>query len=394
MNSYSIKREHIIFAIISHPVSGDDPLVFVGKTTQKNLKRVLHYHKKNNHYASAVFEEGVDATIYHLETVHCTAPDAYRHVLAFMRYFIDHNFDVISHHAPYEAALDLHERAQDIYNVIFTIPLPEILSRNTTPTESTKTATQESPKKSPLTSRLSIRVTESEYNRFTSFCHELGLTQRDAILSLFGKEASLESLALQRISQQAHIIASLKNQVQNLIHIVENGSRGANADKKLIEALSLCSIGIHQYLRLVLDCNNTTEHLRCLSWNQFTQTCPNWKEYSYPQHSDPIYLHVQFMCYGKGSRPCIFLYGFDRFTGEKLRFRFYPKRTYIGPTPNHSHSIYEGVCMLIMAKQDGEGVADMVLALPLPKDYAVDTFPESQSSLEDILHSAAKRSQA
>lgn len=388
-------RTYTIFAITATAVDGDDPLVFVGKTTQTDLQAVLRYHRKHNYYARPVFEEGTDICIHVLDTVTGSASDAYRYVLAYMRYFLETGLDVVSHYKPYESCLDLSSETQRIFDMVSDKSLDDILEPSCSTTKPIPSSQNSLVKKGPLTSRLSIRISKREYEEYCSFCQALQVSQRDGLLTLLAQNNSAKSILAQRLQEQAQTISQQKKHIQHLDSILENGSRGAKADKRIIEALLICRQGVYQYIQHLFSGKTLPPPLPCYSWNSFARYNNIWREYKYPTHNTPFHFQLQHLCYGKGPNACIFLFGIDPCTEEKLRLRFYDKREYIGPRPHRSPFFYEGACLLVVCKQDERGTADMLLGLPIPEttteplETASDDTPRS---LNAILSNAISRS--
>lgn len=360
-------RTYTIFAITATAIDGDHPLVFVGKTTQMDLEAVLCYHHTHNCDARPVFEEGTDICIHALDTVTGSVAEAYRYVLAYMRYFFEAGLDVVAHYKLYESCLDLSHEAQRIFNVISDKSLDDILGASSSITKSIPSSKNSLVQKSPLTARLNIRISQREYQEYRSFCQAQQVSQRDGLLMLLASNNSAESILTQRLQEQSQTIDQQRQRILHLDSLIKNGSRGAKADKRIIDALLICQQGIYQYIQHLFDGKTLPPPLPCYSWNSFMRNNNIWREYRYPAHNTPFCFQLQHLCYGKGPKACIFLFGIDPCTGEKLRIRFYDRREYIGPRPHRSPFFYEGVCLWVVCKQDEHGAADMLLGLPIPE---------------------------
>lgn len=386
---------YTVFAITASAIDGDDPLVFVGKTTQTDLQAVLRYHRKHNYYARPVFEEGTDICIHALDTVTGSASDAYRYVLAYMRYFLETGLDVVSHYKPYESCLDLSSETQRILDMISDKSLDDILEPSSSTTKPIPSSQNSLVKKGPLTSRLSIRISKREYEEYCSFCQALQVSQRDGLLTLLAQNNSAKSILAQRLQEQAQTISQQKKHIQHLDFILENGSRGANADKKIVNALLLCQRGIYQYIRHLFNDKTLPLPLPCLSWKNYKLQYKDWAVFESPENETPFYFQLQRLCYSTGPNSCIFLFGVNPCTGQKLRLRYYDKRVYIGPHPTRSPYFFEGALFLMVCKRDSHGAADVLIGLPIPEtplpaeqQSKHDTF----ESLNNILSNAMARS--
>ena len=101
---------HNIYAIIEPEVNA----VYVGKTTIKNP------HKKRNDVLngkiSSIDGEFSDSCKFLLlESIYASKPDAFRHVLAWYRFFEDNGFDVLA----FKKAANMLEFSKDITKKIY-----------------------------------------------------------------------------------------------------------------------------------------------------------------------------------------------------------------------------------------------------------------------------------
>lgn len=392
MKKKYIKREYTIFAIIADALDGGDTLVFVGKTIQKDINAVMRYYRRRNGCSAPVFEEGVAPKIICLEKVYASATEAYRYVLAFMRCFFEEGYDVVAHYLPYEACLNLSWDTQKIYNHITQKPLVEILA-NSPEVPGSRIISQEClTEKIPLDARLSVRLTQSEHQTFCRFCQSSGITQRDGLLLLLDKNAGSQNTLVHRMRELHQTIEMQKQQISMLESRLESGSRGANADKRLIEALAVCNRGVCEYAKSIAASRTSFSPISYVSWNCFLRICPNWKEYDFPE--DGFYLfQLEYLCYGRGERPCIFLFGRNTISNQKMRFRFYDKREYIGPHPSRSIQFFKGICLLAGCKRRADNASDLIFALPLPEDTSnAPICSDTPKSILEILQDAEKRS--
>lgn len=388
-------RTYTIFAITASAIDGDDPLVFVGKTTQTDLQAVLRYHRKHNYYARPVFEEGTDICIHALDTVTGSASEAYRYVLAYMRFLFEYDLDVISHHKPFEACLDLSNETQKIFSRISTQSVDDILGTSNSTTKSTPSNKKPLVKKDPLTSRLSIRISKREYEEYCSFCQAQQVSQRDGLLMLLAQNNSAELILSQRLQEQAQTISQQRQRIQHLNSILENGSRGANADKNIVNSLLICQRGIYQYIRHLFNDKTFPPPLPCLSWNNYKLQYKDWAVFESPENETPFYFQLQRLCYSTGPNSCIFLFGVNPCTGQKLRLRYYDKRVYIGPHPTRSPYFFEGALFLMVCKRDSHGAADVLIGLPIPEiPLPAEQLSKHNTfeSLNNILSNAITRS--
>lgn len=249
-------------------------------------------------------------------------------------------------------------------------------------------------KNQKLDSRLSIRLEAAEHRQFSLFCKEKGVTQRDGFLMLLSQADNTDAVE-HRIQQQAQQIATQRRQLSEKDSLIKNGSRGANADKKLIEALRFCKVGVHHYTNLLFQETEYPPPLKCHAWNEFIKNCPQWQEYAFPKKDCFLLFRLENMCYSHGGRGCLFLFGRDVNTNKKTRFRFYNIRQYFGPHPTGSPYFFKGNCFLVGGKQKTDGACDLCFAMPLPFEQKDDTpygDDKAQKTIDEILWDAGKRS--
>ncbi len=249
--------------------------------------------------------------------------------------------------------------------------------------------------KERLEARLSIRLTEAECGQFSSFCQENGVTQRDGLLMLLSQYDSDGNILSRRIQRQSDQILAQRHELVSLRTRKQEGSSDEKTSKKLLEYIHFYDKGLHQYASYVTDGLVIPQPLKCYSWNQFHASHGNFRDYEYPDEDCFVPVLVQHLCYGKGSPAAVFLMGFNLSTGQKIRFRFYDRREYIGPHPVHSGQFFDGGCFLLGGKRAKDGACDLYFALQFPfcgerKDESERHVP--QGRVEDILADATNRS--
>lgn len=383
------ERQYIIYAIIADVPDGD-PMVYVDKSLRRNLKDILRYHKRCNRYVQQLFEDGENVRIFYVCDVDGTRSKAYRYVLAILRYFFELDFDVVTYYKLYEAALDLSKETQKIYSTFSEIPLEALLQTDVPHIQSNLPKMRRRMMENQ-DSRLSVRLTYKEKAAFQEYCDETRLSQRDAIVSLLGQGNVVDH----RIEEQAAVIERQRVQIQQLMQRVRCGSRGANADKKLLDAFSYAQQGIHAYVNCLFGEAPPTGPLHCVTWSRFSSECPDRNTYEYPQEETFFIFEVEHLCYGKGIHPAVFLYGRNCMTGHKIKIRHYSKREYVGSAPNHCSFFSAGARLLVGCRRilDAD-VADLYFALPLPEEVenALQGQDDENVRLDDVLLNAINRS--
>lgn len=130
-DKYYIKKEIIIYAIL---FPGGNQ-IYVGKT----LKRAIKNHYKNhyilrNSLTKNLFVQAKANSIvpkmYLLEELETVEVEAYRHCVAWIKYFEEHGFECIAHTGTKEYAKNLWENTREIYEEIQSRPIAQVLGED------------------------------------------------------------------------------------------------------------------------------------------------------------------------------------------------------------------------------------------------------------------------
>ena len=374
-------RTYGVFAIMANTPE-DGYIIHIWRTRTTNLRKVLSNYRRKNGITTPFFEDGVVAEIYLLETVEADLATVYRHVVAWTHRFLELDYDVITHPATYEAAFDLQPETEAIYQQISRFSIPALIEHPYKHSKTTLPHSQEDNKKEQLTSRLSIRLTKTEFYRFTLACGQHNLTYREMLLALLVLSGETEEPAGEMIPVQKGYFGHWLKKTE----IVQN-SRRTQADEHWKQALVFSQKGIQAYLDHI--CSKPPGKSECLSWNQFVYSFPQRRLYQYPLTDGYFQFRIDRMCYGKSANAAIFLYGLDLDHGVPVKLRYYKKAEYCGVRPPHSGFFTEGTHLLVGCKVQDSGAADLLAAFPL-------SWTEKDSdehTLDDILSSASLRSQ-
>lgn len=126
------KKKQIIVYAIYFPFGNR---IYVGKTLKHAVQNhykdhyILRYNLTKNYFQEAK-ERSYVPKMYLLEELNAADADAYRHCVAWVRYFIDRGFHCITHDGTREYALDLLEETQEIYEKIQTLSVEDVLHDN------------------------------------------------------------------------------------------------------------------------------------------------------------------------------------------------------------------------------------------------------------------------
>ena len=366
--------------------------IYIGKTKTDNLRKVLSYHRKRGTTATPLFQSAVSPNIYPLETITGNASTAYKHYIAWIRHFLENEYEPLCPLGVYEDAYDLFPDTEEIYHQISRYSIADLLSTPYTPPK-VDTASSKPPIPSLVSSRLSIRIKADEYDAFVQFCNRNTFTQREGFAALlsFATEKDLTGTIIQ---EHKDTIAALKSQIAKLNQL----PRGTKADQRLKDLLSFYQTGIMQYIDQFIPTQKNLTPASCYRWNKLSEILPDRKEYHYPQDSQFFLFRFELMCYGHSQRnnAPIFLFGRDLLRDTPVILRYYAKAHFLGVQPPHSPYFNCGTIFLAGCRV-AEGVADLYAALPisLQVDSALNE-PKINDlrSFDDILSDAINRTRA
>lgn len=384
-----------VFAIYAE-IPDNDPIVYVGQSRMKDRKQLLRYYRNESRRAEEFFEPGVKPYLFLLEEEYMPEDVAYRHRIAWSRYFFEKDFDVIAHTKPYEDALDLYGLAEDIYEEISKIPIEEVLQRRYACANENTEETLEQRPFEPLSERLSVRLTSSEFCAFSSFCDRNNVTQREGIQLLLASRKECSAVAEEVIREQNQQIKKLREENAKLKKV----PREVSADKNLKEAFQFVQTGILKYF-YARDRTKTIpgEKMKCMRWDDFIYDFPDHHSYRYPTEDGYFSFILEAMCYGKGNYSAIFLYGRNSATGERIKLRFYRRNDCCGVSPPNSSYYTEGMCFLIGCRRIYPNVTEMICAFPMVEKYVdvrkapIDVY-DNLDTVQAIIQNAKERSQA
>lgn len=391
MNNAERKRSRYrVFAIYAEQPD-DDPLIYIGVSRMKDLRKLFRYYRNESAIARPLFEPGISAKIMLLENRCMPGDVAYRYCLAWMRYFLAQDWDVVGHTSSYEASFDLYERTEEIYHEIAEMPLEAVFARDQTMQEPMITKERVKRSKELLTDRVSIRVTKQEHDAFEQLCRTKKVTQREQFQMLLAQMSECDNLSADIICRQSHQIDELQEEIERLNEQVKR----ARENKRLKDAFQFLQAGIDEYVYTRNDVKEIpAQPLRCLTWEEFAHSFPDRHLYQYPTKDGFFLFRLETMCYGKGTYAPIFLFGINCDTGERVKLRFYPRKEYAGARPVASPFFVENAYFLVGSRNLYPDVADLVSAYPLPSwDRAASDGQKPFTRIDEIIWDATLRSE-
>ena len=375
-----------VFAIYGEVADGD-PIIYIGRTRMTNLTTVLRYYRNESKIAKDLFQPDMNPEIFLLEEEYMSVETAYQHCIAWIRLFLEQNYDVIARRKPYEDAFDLYGGAKAYYEKIMCTSAEYVLSRRyeiQDPNDSVEDLPQKQVKKQKESSRrLSIRLSEKDYQAFSELCEEKGVTQKECLRMLMLNAGENGSYAAQVMQEKNERIAELEKENEKL----RQDTRRKEAHARLKEAFRFARQSISLFIREQWEMIGMPEACR-----EYTHR--DIQEYKYPEE-EFFYFRLEELRRGKGRYGAIFLLGRDCKTGEKVKLRFYPREEFCGIKPISNAFYVEGAEFFVGCRRLDPDVADLFCAYPAFRENKTNgPMAEENDTIESILRDAERRSEA
>lgn len=386
---YTTQKLFTIYALVVE--DQDDTLVFIWKTSSKDLKAVLRRHLRGEvSFTKGEFSKGAsagDPRIVPLEYVECTGSEAYQRVLCWYRIFDETpGLMPMNPLATDTQAYDMSPSTERIYRALRpTVSVRNILSGKDLPTP-VKIKSPSSPPPPPPEremSQMNIRVHLHDKDAFYHLCKSNNMTQREGFMHLLTlspllSESEKQSASDRLLTEQAATIARQQQTIQELEWKLKNKNRGMAADEKLKKALSDTKRFTMRYVDLVLP-PPKGDALRCLSFNEWDRTYGGFSSYPYPETAGHAIIELESICYGKGNIPAIFLFAWDTATGKLIKLRYYDSQHAVGFSPKNAHAL-PGSLWFVGYTPTTDGAMGITFLLPLPDTLAL---PQPRADTED-----------
>lgn len=386
---YTVVKHYYIY-LIYHEVTR---AAFIGKTCNKNPYAVFNAHLRGERASTREdfgcdpdFQDLIDFCI--LETLDCTASDAYRHVVAWCRFFEDAKFELI---VPRKTAKDskvFQPETQVIYDTVCApFAVEEVLNREVALKEETAYA----PSPAPLSDdddsdcnsalfQLNIRVTYEVSEGFRRFCKRMGLTQSDGLrlLLLAQKEKCPRIVAhsyQEDMLAKDDAIAKLKEELCKAKEKLAVLPKPKNEEKA---HATVIRHAVKQALRLQ-EPNPYLTPLLPMGFNKAKRVI-DFSSYSYPGEDGACFLFLDALVYGRGRRPALFILGHTT-DGSPIKLRYYPKKEFVGIAPTAKSPLYhKGSFWSVGYVLANDGAYDLYAAIPVDKFESAPTTENPLSS--------------
>lgn len=349
--------------------------VYVGKTKGKRMSAVVSRHFCGKYMSTQrYFAKPSPAPDLHvLHRSEMPPFVAYKYVLAYIRYFIDTGYEILNAPRSIQRAQDLKEDTQEIFDRISRTDITEILEdtyiEKVTSADIRSEKISDDTKKMAYT-QLTIRLTTEEKKRFQELSANLNLNQRETLLYLFDKcnqtdpmFLDLEGDSYLRVLLDAYRaeIEKYKNINVSLLGQLKNYREDKN--KKLLalrETIARINTIVTAYCGLMEKASPIPLKIE----HGLYRGTEGIDRHKYPDTAGVYLIRPQMVLRGKGRYSAMFIICYGE-NGEHFKFRYYPKKNYVGvPIPDSPFSV-RGSNWLVGCREANDGAMDLYSSFPL-----------------------------
>ena len=400
---YTVVRHHYIY-IIYHEIT---QATFIGKTYSRDPYTVLNAHLRGER-ASTREDFGSDpdwndlVNFHILESLECTGAEAYRHVIAWCRFFEDAKFMLIVPYGTARHSEYFHPETQAIYDTVCApFTAEEVLKREIPlwegppPTSSPAPSSyfwddDDEPSWKTTLEQLNIRVKGDVAESFRYFCKKEGITQSTGLqlLLLSQKEKRIRLITdsfLDDIHAKDEKIAKLKEELNKANEKLAEISTQKTAEK---DRAAVIRRAVKQALRLQ-EPDPYWSPMHPMSFYRASKVL-DFSAYSYPSENGYCFIELDALVYGRGPRAALFVLGHTA-DGSLIKLRWYPKKEFIGispaiKSPFYHKSSYWSVGYFLA----NDGAYDIYAAVPVdrlgpaPEPAEISNAPSTRS-LDSII---------
>lgn len=370
---------HTIYALIK----GNK--VYVGKTTGKRISAVYSAHMCGEKLATrANFAKPASAPDLHILHRSEMLPFvAYKYVIAYIRCFLDAGYEILNAPRSIERVRELKEDTKKIFTAIAPKSVPELLEltrvKKVTEADIRDKEVRGEGLKEKADCQLTIRLTQKEKAHFQKLGSDLHLNQHQTLLYLFDKCEQTDPMFidLEGDSYLRALFDTYREEIQKLNKANENlhdklMSSREDKNKKIAalnESLANIKTSVRAYFDLMENAMPIPLEIKYGLYSETTEA----EKYKYPQTAGVYLIRPQMVLRGKGRYSAMFIMCYGE-NGEPLKFRYYPKKNYIGvPIPDSQFSM-RGSKWLVGCWKASDGSMDLYASLPLTVEFRDKKF--------------------
>ena len=355
------RKVYTIFALVFGKT------VYIGKTISTCLSRVYRRHRRGEVQATNLFSiKGIKPTLHILARDEMELFEAYRWIVAYVKFFADAGYEVLNSIKTIENASDLHPETKCFVDQIAEENLNDLLQRTLVkkPSDADFCLNNEI-KLSPACEKLTVRISKWEKERFDCFSRKMHMTQRQMIQFLISyyETAEPDFPDWEKDIYVRAILGALREENAKL-HKENEKYRKQISQWKPKSRKDEKIENITRAISLYFSFMESSHPIPLVVERRMYKNYQYAKEYSYPQESGMYVVRVSAVLTGQGRYPAKFVLGTSE-DGTQYKFRYYPKKQFVGINPGNGSFMLRGSGWLFGCEEAADGAMDLVFAFPL-----------------------------
>jgi len=224
-----------------------DSKFYVGRGLKTSLRgRYKDHFNLRNAQTRDVFEVAKGQQqrpgMYLLESLQTAEAEAYRHIIAWVKYFSEHGYECLNHRKTVEYTLDLQDETAAIYERIKEISVTELLceERHLFPNYGAKTLRSEGesqPDLEPEGHKISFRVTADEAEKIRERANKKGIS-----VSQYARETLLDGasvdISFAFLGQYTKELQRQRGLIKQIIYTIHQTGNYTPSDLALVQELA------------------------------------------------------------------------------------------------------------------------------------------------------------
>lgn len=383
---YNEKKHMTIYALVNR---AEGPYVYVGKTSSPRISAVYSHHRCGDIAATSGYCDLPEKVpeLYILERIWATGAVAYRHTLAWLRYFLDEGYYAVNHEGTELHARTLQTETEAIYLEIRKKPLKTILDQTyiARPADANLPSEKKPQffRQEEKTVQMNVRINRSDKLRFDKYCRSRGLNQRQGFALL------LETDGERRIYQeQAQKIERLQAERDKLRWTVDDLEGHGPKEGSAQAYLALLLPGLKGYYDALCPSLDPANPVPRMSLAEFKRKHLDERQYRYPEEEGFYRVLPVAATWGRKHAWFVMCQGEN---GEKYRLRTYPREDYVGYSFRGALPVGLGTPWLVGIRRAKGGVMEIMAALPLPDAPQTEPEKPAKTSLDSQIQQARNR---
>ena len=389
------------FKIYALTQKSDDNYAYIGKTSGTRLSAAFSHHVCGRIEATAGFfdKDEYRPQLYLLEEGVFTTSDAYRRVVAWAHIFRKNGFFLLNHAGTVRHAKNLSYATEQIVGELEREPLECVLHRTLV-----SRPVDADDKQVPIVDehaaekvvQMNVRMTKKNKERFSAFCKQHHLNQREAFSLLLDRTASfpanmgLEEIMSERISA-TEALKEENRQLEKKLTVLSKKCQNLSRT-----TLTEIKNAVSDYFQLLVPSKSFPVPIEVTTYRGFKQDRSDASRYEYPPEEGGQVITLTALLWGASMKRALFVMGEDG-EGNGVKLRYYPREEFIGVPIDNSAFAYESSRWYVGYKAAPDGAMDITFAFPLdvteekPLCNAEECHQIKKPPLDEIMRNAGAR---